>query len=230
MPINHVAEHVFEFVPNMQIRWPAIQQDWQVQDYANETMLFAADLEFARTHGGPMTCTALEHLESQLDIEALETEGLRIVIDTRVHMLMAGMIPAIGGWHCDALKRDPTTVYGNQPNPLLHNPGVRHFTVTFSTSDTSRTAFALGPTTVRVAPGTRTWTTLHNQIVQDDTFHTLARHGVIYEFDQGTAHKATASVDNGWRFFFRLSLCELVPQNQIRRQVQVYIPSESHGW
>lgn len=231
MPIRHHGGDLFNFEPYLQIL--DTRPSWPVADqaYADEPMLFSADWSFARERGGPMTQLAMNALEDHTSLgrEALEATDLNIVIDTRVHMLMPGMLPAIGGWHCDAVPR-PGGEYGDQPDPRLYDSRVVHYTMTMAQGETSRTEFMNSSTIVQLPPGERVWTKLHQAIQTRDRHTTLAPHGMIARFDQGTPRRATPSSTPGWRFFFRASLYGSVPRNQIRRQVQVYIPHEGHGW
>jgi hypothetical protein len=45
-------------------------------------------------------------------------------------------------------------------------------------------------------------------------------------------HTSTAATGSGWRFFFRASENTLHsgPHNEIRKQVQVYVPTADSGW
>jgi hypothetical protein len=230
MPVTPLGDDLFTFTPLITFT-PTEPPPFETSDFADETMLFSADWGFARKNGGPMTQFALDRLYSHTDLlnEAQRARDLNIIIDTRVHMLMPGMIPAIGGWHCDAVPR-PGGVYGDQPNPHLYDPRVVHHTLTLSQGDTSKTSFIKDPVTVRLPPGERVWTTIHNAIMERKPEMFQAEHGTIVSFDQGTVHKASITTTPGWRFFFRASLYQSTPRNQIRRQVQVYIPHEGHGW
>jgi hypothetical protein len=231
MPILPLGDDRFRFEPHTEYRGPVVPPSWETEDYANETMLFSADVGFARKNGGPMTQYALAALEKHYRIseEATKAPDLYGVIDTRVHMLMPGMIPAIGGWHCDGVPR-PGGDYADQPNPRMFDHRVAHYTITTSQSETSKTAFLAEPLDVYLPPGARVWTALHKAIAEKPRKVVQADHGWVARFDLGTPHKASVTTTAGWRFFFRYSLYNSVPRNQIRRQVQVYIPHEGHGW
>lgn len=56
--------------------------------------------------------------------------------------------------------------------------------------------------------------------------------GKLYEFDARDYHRAIPATGSGWRFFLRASVNTLTkgPLNEIRNQVQVYLPSEHLGW
>lgn len=234
MPVVDLGNDMFRFEPRIQHRGPCLPTGpdaWSAEDYANETMLFSADWDFAHKNGGPMTKYAMAALEKHgnLTHEAAASPDLNVIIDTRVHMLMPGMLPAIGGWHCDAMPR-PGGPYGDQPNPRLYDPRVAHYTVTVSQSETSRTEFLAEPVTVSLPPGERVWATVHQKIQEEPRNTILMEHGSLARFDLGSPHRASITTTAGWRFFFRASLYKSTPRNQIRRQVQVYIPHEGHGW
>jgi len=231
MPILTHNGDYFTFVPVFDVFPHGDYPAWTDQEYADETMLFSADWDFAHAHGGPLTQHVLRALTdfTRLHDEAARAPDLHIVIDTRIHMLMPGMIPAIGGWHCDAVPR-PGGAHKDQPDPRLYDPRVQHYTMTLSQAATSQTAFVTDPVRVHLPPGVRVWTAVHAAVADTQPNVMYAPHGAIVNFDQGTIHKATPAVSPGWRFFFRASLYNSIPRNQIRRQVQVYIPHEGHGW
>jgi len=225
---------MFLFDPSIEYRGPCLPSgpdSYPTEDYANEPMLFSADWDFALKNGGPMTRYAMAAVEKHWRIsnEAAAAPDLHGIIDTRVHMLMPGMLPAIGGWHCDAVPR-PGGEYGDQPNPRMIDNRVVHYSITVSQSDSSRTAFLTTPVKAHLPSGARVWTALHEAIQEQPHNSALAEHGFVVRFDLGTPHKATITTTAGWRFFFRYSLYSSTPRNQIRRQVQVYIPHEGHGW
>lgn len=230
MPIVALGDYKFSFEPKISLTSLPDHPAWTPVDYANEPMLFSANPAFAWQNGGPMTRQALSVLLEHGDMvwRQQEAPDLNWVIDTRVHMLMPGMFPAIGGWHCDAVPR-PGGLYGDQPNPELYDERVTHCVVTFSPGETSRTEFLLEPITAELRPGSRVWSTVHEQVVAQPRLTQKIEHNSFISFDQGTLHRATAASAPGWRFFFRASLYSSKPQNQIRRQVQVYMP-EGLGW
>src|SRR5690349_9046790 len=71
----------------------------------NTLGLHNASLEDALKYGGDLTRAA---------IGAMNIQGTKkhIVVDTKIHMLLPGMCPAIPGWHTDGVPRgnslDPT--------------------------------------------------------------------------------------------------------------------------
>ena len=217
----------FDLFPDLR-SWKIDVPKWGIQNYANETMLFSSSVLFAAQKGGQMTTLALKSILQEC---GEIPDGYHMVIDTRIHMLMPGMFPAIGGWHADNVPR-PGGVHGDQPDPSLFDSNIRHYTVTFSTSTTSQTCFATHPIEVGLPPGCRVWEEVHRACSESlEWGYTYATHGRVTRFDQGTLHRATRSLTRGWRFFLRASILSdtVLVHNQIRRQVQVYMP-EGHGW
>jgi hypothetical protein len=199
-----------------------------VEQIHNETMLFSASWDFAREHGGPLTQEVLNVFPKD---NLPPSDDLNLVIDTRCHMLMRGMLPAIGGWHCDDFPRGKKY---SQPDLSQPNPSMRHYTITLSTHQdgASNTLFLTKPLRLRVEDPERVWKSVHmavekSDIPSDAFFRSEDR--VLYEFNQDTIHKAERCQNPGWRFFMRLSWTFRKPQDKIRRQVQVYLP-EVEGW
>lgn len=207
----------------------------QIKD---EPMLFSADPIFAHAHGGSLTRYVLNALTSRGKINP----GEHVVIDTRVHMLKPGWIPAIGGWHCDAIPR------GADGQPELDHPaidGIRHYVCVIDCGTGSLTEFFHDPEftkglPTKASPGKNLWGE-HSELINkrleetrdaDEETVTTCSSGHIYEFDARDYHRAIAANGDGWRFFFRASVNTLTkgPLNEIRKQVQVYLPHEDLGW
>ena len=55
--------------------------------------------------------------------------------------------------------------------------------------------------------------------------------GLVIKFNDLTMHRGSAAVANGWRWFIRVTFNSKRPvTNEIRRQVQVYLPTLNQGW
>ncbi|KQV29025.1 hypothetical protein ASE23_11930 [Rhizobium sp. Root73] len=54
----------------------------------------------------------------------------------------------------------------------------------------------------------------------------------VFKFSPRDYHRAIPATGDGWRFFFRASVNTLTkgPLNEIRQQVQAYLPSQDLGW
>lgn len=207
-----------------------------VEELHSEPMLFSASPAFAYTHGGPITKEVLEFFKRS--VRLVVEPGLQIVIDTRTHMLMKGMLPAIPGWHCDGLVRPE-----RYAQPLLesYDPRVRHYAIFFATEPrVSRTVFCKDARTLEVDPD-RVWGSVDQSLQAtekwlsrdgDDAktrFFYEQTEGELMSFDEQTLHRASPCEVPGWRMFFRLSVTRDPVRDQIRKQTQVYTTS-SKGW
>ena len=203
-------------------------------DIKNETMVFSASPEFAYRNGGTWTRNAVHLLEN---IGAFDDTD-NIVIDTRVHMLMPGMLPAIGGWHCDAIPR------GDDGQPDFSRRDVidhiRHYLLIVDAGTGALTEFlAQTPDEFPQSPppsGKTVWGH-HSELIEgflaDGSLQkTAVESGHLYQFSARDYHRAIPATGSGWRFFLRASVNTMTrgPLNEIRNQVQVYLPSEHLGW
>ena len=50
----------------------------------------------------------------------------------------------------------------------------------------------------------------------------------VISFSQDSIHRATPTINGGWRFFGRVSHTYRKPQNELRKQVQVFV--DRNGW
>jgi hypothetical protein len=194
-----------------------------------EPMVFSASLEFAKQEGGWLTYAVIKKLEEHFDLSP------NTVIDTRVHMLKPGWLPCIGGWHLDAIPR------GDDGQPQLDHPAVkniRHHVLCLDMGTRSTTLFTQGsvPLDLPRRDDENIWATYSKSIQQRIENGWIkeveAPNGSMVTFDAHQFHKGKVATGDGWRFFFRASENTLTngPFNEIRRQVQTYIPSEHAGW
>lgn len=189
-----------------------------------EPMLFSASPDFAYEKGGSLTRSVLDVLWKTH--RGAIKKGYHWVIDTRSHMLMPEMIPAIPGWHCDGVMR-PNDGNG-QPDLNLMDPRVRHFTCHVATNiDVSRTEFLWQPF-ASVIDEKRVWGSLNVDIEKEKPTTHHSDHGAVVMFGQDVPHRATPSHARGWRWWFRMSEYDKAPINKIRHQVQVYATDK--GW
>lgn len=198
----------------------------------NEKMVFSANPEFAYNKGGFMTKWCLEACE-----EAGMPWDDSVVIDTRVHMLKPGWWPSIPGWHCDAVPRD-------EDKQLLLNHELRdnidHYLVVVDAGTGSMTEYLTDQVGLILPDepdeGENLWAThskLIKQLIDGGEYSTRqVESEVLYKFSAYDYHNATPATDHGWRFFFRASVNTQTkgPYNEVRNQVQVYVPSENFGW
>lgn len=197
----------------------------------NETMLYSSDWVFARDNGGIMTQKVLDALSESETFNTSQNK-INCVIDTRVHMLKEGWIPAIGGWHCDAIPR------GTDGQPDFDDPDIdkiKHWLYIYDHGTGSLTQF------VRKNPGLgglieydrNVWATYSKHIENNlDTYEPFTpAHDQLVQFSARDFHKGVPATGSGWRYFFRISChTKTYCRNEIRKQVQTYIPNEHYGW
>ena len=193
-----------------------------IDEIKNEPMLWSSDLGFAEQNGGPLTSEFLRLLDP----------NKKWIIDTRVHMLMEGWYPCIGGWHCDNIPRNTDNGQPNFKNP----PFVSNHTLGIVDVGTdSLTEFLTTPVTLpdvnedEKAYGV--WSPLINEQLEDGNItSTKIESGKVISFDAFTFHRGTPAKGSGWRFFIRaMTDTPLEAKNEIRRQVNTYLSVES-GW
>ena len=214
-----------------------VEERFTTEQFADETMLFAADPNYAAQFGGPITKAVINYLDRLYLREPAEHQAYSAkfpnpIIDTRVHMLMPGMYPAIPGWHLDHTPRNETN---GQPVPEKANPNQKSIVVILATQPgVSRTEYVSAPygLTFGYDPE-RVWGTIDEYIERnraDIDIHMPAENQLILLNGQ-CLHRATPCQIRGWRYFLRLSWFppEHKAENKIRRQVQVYTTAKT-GW
>lgn len=167
-----------------------------------------------------------------LDCAPLEGERRLISIDSRVHMLMPGFLPCIGGWHCDDFHR-PT---GKQPDlfDLANKPEFQatHHAIILG-ADVAPTVFADEsfhiPDTALQSDSV--YRECHREIMRIKPSNFAARPGNFVTFGSLSFHRGSIATGRGWRLFVRITESDhYEPMNEIRTQTQVYLFSEANGW
>lgn len=195
----------------------------------SEPMFFSADLEFAAKHGKDITRDFLQILPDSW-------KGSDVILDSRVHMLMPGWYPCIPGWHLDDV---PRTRPDGQPDHAAPVYQSEHLTAIIG--DAGKTQFInrriqLEDVPVGEGPVYRVWNEdLQRRIVAGlpgySTGLMQILPGHLYEFNWQSFHRGMPATKSGWRWFVRLSKRTTRPvTNEIRRQVQVYMPAIEVGW
>lgn len=209
---------------------PAVSGLTESSAIIDEPMLFGSHPLFAIEKGGPLT-KHMTHLLYRIgSFRQLMDKKENAVIDTRITQCMKGFYPSIGGWHCDEVPRETPD---SQPQFERVDPDARHFIIILESSeDHSRTEFvneAFDFPHEQDNVYKQLDTQVNGYIRLSALTTTRIEAGTFYEFDQLSVHRATPANNRGWRFFFRASVSDRRPVNQIRKQVQVYAP-ESMGW
>lgn len=203
------------------VHLPEFSQD----EIEAEPMLHKADCDFAMRNGGPITRAFLQNLNWHTN------DWDAVLIDSRVHMLMPGMIPCIPGWHHDDVPREREDGQPNYINPSYKS---EHCLALFG--DCSRTEFAVGAHEIEVPEiGCKIYKSWHPQVESLCEAGTLKRRTApvnrLVFFDWQTWHRGTEATKNGFRFFIRATRnSNRTPRNKIRRQANVYMPVIEEGW
>ena len=197
-----------------------------------EPMFFNASVEFARLHGGPITKAFLGALPSGWD---------DAVFDSRVHMLMPGWFPAIPGWHHDDVPRSPVKVgehfiNGGQPDYDTPRAPSEHILGLWN-GHICPTYFIKGRCPMSAVPEGLIYRQWHIEveklIAENQVEKVAAPSGRLIFFNANAFHAAQPAVGNGWRWFGRVSRntdrCKTIT-NELRTQVQIYMPFPMEGW
>lgn len=198
-----------------------------------EPMFFNCEGTWARERGGEITKNFMRRLR---DLGYDIRSG---IFDSRVHMLMPGWYPCIPGWHHDDVDRSGRE--DGQPNyeRLLFPPNrtsnkVRHVAGIVGAT-TSATEYLTGTFHLPIPPDKsgrkiyKEWNDLVDRSYRGQI--TIAPCSRTIEFDSDTLHRGCPSKTTGWRWFGRMSWnSRRVPTNEIRTQVQVYLPALNEGW
>lgn len=200
---------------------PARMRGRSAETIRREPMFFSADAHFAGRVGGELTQEFLSYVGGY---------GPGWVIDSRVHMLMAGWYPCIPGWHHDDVPRDRPD---GQPDYLTTSYKADHFMAIVDAGTGSFTEFLAEPVELEIPPEGRViyrdW---------DDDIRArplLKRHTVenlsVTRFSWQAFHRGAPAVSDGWRWFIRATRSSRRPVlNELRTQVQVYMPTVTAGW
>jgi hypothetical protein len=194
-------------------------------------MFYRASASYAYRLGGPF-------VRKVIDSVPLDPRFRHVSIDSRVHMLMPGWLPCIGGWHCDDFWR-PT---GKQPDladiSIDNDNYCRHHTV--CVGPVAMTEFCVTPIEMNVydevnLPGENIYARYNQEIdVQANRGMVETRKAVsgqLVSFDSFAFHRGTVSEGHGWRLFMRVTESNhWEPKDEIRTQTQVYLQSFEAGW
>lgn len=200
-----------------------------------EQMLFGATINHVLTNFDkyPITFHILNKILMLDDFKELIVDqamlGYHPVIDTKVVLLMPGMYPCIGGWHCDGVIRKDQN---SQPNLDTLDEPIQHFICTISDAgdDHCGTDILSRKAIFSINDDENIWAQVNQSVedLEDKRIHTT-KSGEIVQFDRQTLHRGTVATVRQWRYFFRLSFYHMPAMNQERKQVQVY-SDISQGW
>jgi hypothetical protein len=202
----------------------------------NTLGLHNASLEDALKYGGDLTRQALGAMD-------LTFTKKYITVDTKIHMLLPNMCPAIPGWHTDGVPRglalDPTSK--GKPNiqsqEMLDSP-IFHLLVTGESCLTHFVADRDIELNVPSEPDTKLYKMVSNQVQQKvaagelDTYE--APSCTAIKWDWWELHTGVQAKSHEWRFLIRVTESDIVKpktdlRDIIRTQQQGYMPLE-FGW
>ncbi len=210
----------------------SVRETFTAEQIRSEPPLFSADLPFALSAGGPITIRVLKEMQKIPHVLKALTAGLpghQLIIDSRIHNLHPGDFPAIPGWHTDFVERTPET--GMQPDYRRITPSVKTYVINLSsrTGGVSNTEFVRESVQLNI-PTENVYQSLDEQITDLKPKVIKASDGEIFEMDQLSLHRATATHAPGMRYFLRLgvlhnlstTILQTAPQNEIRNHMQLY--------
>lgn len=202
----------------------------------NTLSLHNASLEDAIKYGGDLTRAAIGAMD-------LTFSKKYIVVDTKVHMLIPGMCPAIVGWHTDGVPRgsDLNPQTKGKPNiqaqEEMDSP-IFHLLVT---GDDCRTKFIDdGKISLNVPkkPDTNLYKMVSQQVNELEAAGEVDTYSVpsctAVKWDWWELHTGVPATKHGWRFLIRVTESDIQKpktdlRDIIRLQQQAYLP-ETYGW
>lgn len=202
----------------------------------NTLGLHNASLEDALKYGGDLTRAAIGAMN-------LTFSKKYIVVDTKIHMLIPGMCPAIPGWHTDGVPRgdnlDPT--FKGKPNIYaqdnLDSP-IFHLLVTGESCLTQFVKERNVDLIVPSSPSSDLYKMVSRQVNEKVKVGELTTYEApsctAVKWDWWELHTGVAAKVHEWRFLIRVTETDLQPpktdlRDIIRTQQQGYMPME-FGW
>jgi len=210
-----------------------IEQYLCIQDLSNEPHFYACSPDFIYNQDAPLHHRILNDIQNHSLYKYLESQNnLNIVVDSRVTQTMKGMYPSIPGWHCDSVPRSSNY---NQPDLTKIDPNVKHFMCFLSSGlNHTETEFAIGEYSLEIDPN-NVWDSVNKGLESANysctskiSYTMKCKSGEVYLFNQESLHRASPTVNAGWRLFLRLSFDSRPILNKIRKQVQIY--TSIQGW
>lgn len=214
-------------------------KSYNEDDIKNEPMLFGADIDFAIKFGGPITYDFICKFTNSLT----KREREKVIIDSKVCMLMEGWYPCIPGWHHDDVARTRSDGQPDYDNPALRQ--VEHAMAIVEDTykgPSSITEFLTGEIKLEVPKKGKIiyekWNSEINEILAHRkkyghirVYTSYIYPGQVLWFNSSTFHRGKAASRTGWRFFIRASWYSTRKvTNEIRKQSQIYMSALEAGW
>lgn len=199
-------------------------------DIAKEPGLYNCSYEAAMRLGGPITRSFLQaaatRWQHRVDV------GAHLYFDSRTHMLMPGMYPAIPGWHLDDVPRNGD----GQPSFDVAGWDAADHLIGVVGADVSATEYMREYREIEVLRESKEQNVYAAmdatmKFCGPETGYIEDRH--ILAFTASCPHRAQPAEKRGWRWFGRLTYNPNrtnKPTNEVRTQSQVYLLSEGLGW
>lgn len=201
--------------------------------FKNTPQLWNASLEDALKYGGELTKAAISAMNLKFDRKY-------IVVDTKIHMLMPGMCPAIPNWHTDGVPRGKELRPEAKDIPNIHaqeemTTSRFHLLVT---GNGCLTEFVGQPQLIDVPdePSLELNKIIHREtemMRKDEESFPLkivtAPSCQAVEFDWWSIHRGIYATKHEWRYLIRVTETDhMAPQKDLRKilrtQIQVYVP------
>ncbi len=207
-----------------------------VSELKNTFALWNASFDDAVRYGGPVTREALRAMN-------LRHDRKNIIVDTKIHMLMKGMSPAIPGWHVDGAPRDNLKNPGGSGMPdTFAQEGDDHFNRyhLMVTGQGCLTQYINRPMYIPIPdkPSYDVYTMMSehvsDRVKQDPSLIMTVPSCQAIEFDWWDVHTGVIASKNEWRFLIRVCESDYYEPRKdlrevIRLQTQVYAPY-NFGW
>lgn len=207
-----------------------------VLELKNTFGLWNASLDDAVRYGGAITRAAIQAMNIRHDRK-------NIIVDTKIHMLMKGMSPAIPGWHTDGAPRDNTKNPGGSGMPDTFaqeddpHPNRYHLLVT---GQGCLTQFIERPIKLAIPdkPSYDVYTVMSETVAkrakEDLSLTWTVPSCSVVEFDWWDIHTGVVASKNEWRYLIRVCESDYYEPRRdlrevIRMQSQVYAP-HNFGW
>ncbi|EOP80887.1 hypothetical protein CN448_31320 [Bacillus cereus] len=212
----------------------AIEQP-SIEILKNTPALWNASLDDALKYGGELTKAAISAMN-------LRHDRKYIVVDTKVHMLMPGMCPAIPNWHSDGVPRglELRPEAKAEPNIFAQEKMSNSRFHLLVTGEGCLTEFIGQPVELDVPeePNTKLYSMVNQQVREKVGAGELevftAPTCTPIEFDWFDIHRGIEATKHEWRYLIRVTETDHMPPQTdlrqiIRTQQQVYVPT-NFGW
>lgn len=219
------------FIP--EVRTVGQMDHFTTNQVRDEPMLFSCDIMTSRKLAGPIGNMLLDIAERNGFFDNVP-EDLHLVFDSRVTLTMPGMYPSIPGWHCDDFNRDTSANRFSQPKIADRDKRIKHLMtiVPENNQDVSATEFITNSNFTIELDTKNVWHSLDKHINSNKEFFKTQKikGSEVITFSQDSVHRATPTINGGWRYFGRISHTYRKPANELRKQVQVFVDINNNGW